>query len=82
MWNNIVINKEGKNYLKILFKGETIPVFWNNIRGEHYQSLLINPIKPQIVTVGHQYVACVYDHLNDQIDQLVKRENSRQKSLV
>ncbi len=79
-------------YFKIVFKGESIPVFWNNIQSEDYQSALINPIKDETPTVAHQYVEGVYDHLkiidcliqipSDQIDQLVKTENHRRKYLL
>jgi len=64
----------------------------NNKEGEDSQGGLINPIKPEIPTVGHQYVACIYDDLKiidclieiewNEVDELVKTANARRKSIV
>ena len=72
--------------------GESIPVFLNTQQGEESSSGLLNPIKPEIPTVGRQYVACVYDDLKiidclieigwDEQDELVKTANARRKSVV
>ena len=72
--------------------GESIPVFLNSREGEDGQSGLINPIKPEKPTVGHQYVACIYDDLKiidclveidwNEVDELVKTANARRKSVV
>ena len=76
----------------MLILGESIPVFLNSKEGEDSQSGLFNPIKPQTPTVGHQYVACVYDDLKvidclveidwSETDELVKTANARRKSVI
>ena len=53
---------------------------------------LFNPTKPPVPTVGHQYVACIYDDLKvidclieldwSEVDELVKTANARRKSVV
>ena len=72
--------------------GESIPVFLNNKEGGDNPSGLINPIKPETPTVGHQYVSCIYDDLKiidylveiewNEVDELVKTANARRKSIV
>ena len=72
--------------------GESIPVFLNNTEGGDGQGGLLNPIKPEIPTVGKQYCACVYDDLKvidclveidwNETDELVKTANARRKSVV
>ncbi|CAF1275327.1 unnamed protein product [Adineta steineri] len=72
-------------------RGESIPVFLNNKEGDN-QGGLINPVKPEIPTVGRQYVACIYDDLKIidclveidslEVDELVKTANARRKSIV
>jgi hypothetical protein len=52
----------------------------------------MNPIKPETPTVGHQYVACIYDDLKivdclvqiewDEVEELIKIANARRKSIV
>jgi hypothetical protein len=79
-----------KNYFFSL--GESIAVFLNTKGGEDSQKGLINPIKPEIPTVGHQYVACIYDDLKvidclveidwSETDELVKTANARRKSVI
>ncbi|CAF0835722.1 unnamed protein product [Adineta ricciae] len=73
-------------------RGESIPVFLNNTEGGDGQGGLINPIKPEVPTVGKQYCACVYDDLKiidclveidwNETDELVKTANARRKSVV
>ncbi|CAF1056252.1 unnamed protein product [Rotaria sordida] len=73
-------------------RGESIPVFLNNTATEGAQGNLINPIKPEVPTVGRHYVACVYDDLKvidclididwSEVDDLVKTANSRRRSVV
>jgi len=75
-----------------LYLGESIPVFLNNRENEDSQGGLINPTKPEIPIVGHQYVACIYDDLKiidclieiewNEVDELVKIANARRKSIV
>ncbi|CAF1132283.1 unnamed protein product [Rotaria sp. Silwood1] len=72
-------------------RGESIPVFTNN-KEVNEQGNLINPIKPEIPTVGRQYVACIYDDLKivdclididwSEVDELVKTANARRRSVV
>ena len=50
------------------------------------------PTKPAVPTVGHQYVACIYEDLKvidclieidwSEVDELVKTSNARRKSVV
>ncbi|CAF3084407.1 unnamed protein product, partial [Rotaria sp. Silwood2] len=71
---------------------ESIPVFLNNKETEGGQGNLINPIKPEVPTVGRQYVACIYDDLKiidclididwSEVDDLVKTANARRRSIV
>ncbi|CAF1020770.1 unnamed protein product [Rotaria magnacalcarata] len=73
-------------------RGESVPVFLNNKEVEDSQGTLINPIKPTVPTIGHQYVACIYDDLKivdclveidwSEVDDLVKIANARRKSIV
>ncbi len=98
IWNNIHTNNAVcfiYLFIKIkvnLIIGESIPVFLNSKEGEDPQAGLINPVVPEIPTVGRQYVACVYDDLKvidclveidwSETDELVKIANSRRKSVV
>ena len=99
IWNNILMNKEVFIHLlsllifsSLFFLGESIPVFLNSKDSDDNQAGLINPTKPEIPTVGHQYLACIYDDLKivdclveigwDEADELVKTANARRKSVV
>ncbi|CAF4305221.1 unnamed protein product [Rotaria magnacalcarata] len=72
-----------------LLIGEGIPACFNSKGAE---TGLINPTKPPVPIVGHQYVACIYDDLKtidclieisrNEIDNLVKIANARRKSVV
>ncbi len=67
-------------------------MFLNSKEGEDSQAGLLNPVKPETPTVGHQYVVCIYDDLKiidclveiewDEVDELVKTANARRKSIV
>ncbi|CAF3314520.1 unnamed protein product, partial [Rotaria sp. Silwood2] len=69
-----------------------IPVFINNKEVEDPQGSLINPIKPEVPTVGRQYVVCVHDDLKivdclidvdwSEVDELVKIANARRRSII
>ncbi|CAF1144537.1 unnamed protein product [Rotaria sp. Silwood1] len=73
----------------ILLTGESIPALFNS---KETDSGLINPTKPPVPIVGHQYVACIYDDLKlidclieigwNEVDELVKTANARRKSVV
>jgi hypothetical protein len=87
----LVDHRQGSAWIFVRL-GESIPVFLNSREGEDSQPGLINPIKPEIPTVTHQYVACIYDDLKvidclieipwDEQDELVKTANARRKSVV
>ncbi|CAF1332121.1 unnamed protein product [Rotaria sp. Silwood1] len=72
--------------------GESIPAFINNKETDDSQIGLLRPTKPAVPTVGHQYVACIYEDLKiidclieidwSEVDELVKTANARRKSLV
>jgi hypothetical protein len=72
--------------------GESIPAFINNQESNDNPLAALNPMKPEIPTVGHQYVACIYDDLKvidcliaidwSEVDELVKTSNARRKSVV
>jgi len=69
--------------------GESIPAFVNN---QETDTGLFHPTKPAVPTVGHQYVACIYEDLKiidclieidwSEVDELVKTANARRKSVV
>ncbi|CAF1163965.1 unnamed protein product [Rotaria sordida] len=71
--------------------GESIPAFINNKETDDSQGLL-RPTKPLVPTVGHQYVACIFDDIKiidclieiewSEVDELVKVANARRKSIV
>jgi len=74
-------------------RGESIPVFLNNKEAsDDGQAGFMNPTKPPIPTVGHQYCACIYDDLKivnclieiewNEVDELVKTANARRKSVI
>ncbi|CAF1244706.1 unnamed protein product [Rotaria sordida] len=74
-------------------RGESIPVFVDDKETtEDRTGALLNPIKPELPTVGRRYVACVYDDLKvidclididwSEVDELIKIANSRRKSIV
>ena len=75
----------------LVFLGETIPIFIDNKETEDPEDCL-NPTKPEVPTVGHQYVVCVYDDLriidclieiqSDEIDELIKMANARRNSVI
>ncbi|CAF1038676.1 unnamed protein product [Rotaria magnacalcarata] len=72
--------------------GESIPAFLNNKEADDSQVALFHPTKPAVPTVGHQYVACIYEDLKiidylieidwSEVDELVKVSNARRKSVV
>jgi hypothetical protein len=69
--------------------GESIPAFVNN---QETETGLLNPVKPTVPTVGHQYVACIYEDLKvvdclieidwSEVDELIKTATARRKSIV
>ena len=73
----------------ICFSGESIPAFVND---QETSAGLLNPLKPPVPTVGHQYVACIYEDLKvvdclieidwSEVDELLKTANARRKSVV
>ena len=72
--------------------GESIPAFINNQESNDNPLSALNPTKPEVPTVGHQYVACIYEDLKvidclieidwSEQDELVKTSNARRKSVV
>lgn len=52
----------------------------------------MHPTKPEVPTVGHQYVACIYEDPKiidclieidwSEVDEVVKQASARRKSLV
>jgi hypothetical protein len=77
------------NNILFIFQGESIPAFVNN---QETDAGFLNPTKPAIPTVGHQYVACIYEDIKiidclieidwSEVDELVKTANARRKSIV
>ncbi|CAF3753040.1 unnamed protein product [Rotaria sp. Silwood1] len=61
--------------------GESIPVFINNKETEDTQGNLINPIKPEVPTVGRQYIACICDDLKV-IDYLIDIDSSEVEDFI
>ncbi|CAF1310893.1 unnamed protein product [Rotaria sordida] len=72
--------------------GESLPVFINDKETEDTDGNLINPIKPEVPTVGRQYIACICDDLkvidylididSSEVDDLILIANSRRRSLI
>ncbi|CAF1269057.1 unnamed protein product [Rotaria sp. Silwood1] len=72
--------------------GESIPVFINNKETEDTQGNLINPIKPEVPTVGRQYIACICDDLkvidylididSSEVEDLILTANARRRSII
>ncbi len=75
--------------MEFVFQDESIPAFVNN---QETDAGFWNATKPAIPTVGHQYVACIYEDIKiidclieidwSEVDELVKTANARRKSIV
>lgn len=72
--------------------GESIPAFIDNEETDDKSGSVLCPTKPPVPTVGHQYVACIFDdlkHINylieidpSEMNELIREANARRNSLI